>query len=163
MRALSGQGWPSVEKGRDQIIRCGDIQNVIYEGVAPHQVVVMLECLTDKLRRSVPAMRVLLRQGPLGTSGLVAWDFECFSMIGLLRRIWSPATRKVRACSTPTELDLRGNALGTQGFKVLDRAKLEALSCECYEVVKKETDLLLPYLPQRQLIKDADSIPVVKL
>jgi CRP-like cAMP-binding protein len=30
---------------------------------------------------------------------------------------------------------------------VLDRQKLEQLSCECYEVVKKETDRLLPYLP----------------
>ena len=29
---------------------------------------------------------------------------------------------------------------------VLDRAKLERLSCECYAVVKKETDRLLPYL-----------------
>ncbi len=29
---------------------------------------------------------------------------------------------------------------------VLDRLKLETLSCECYEVVKKETDRLLPYL-----------------
>ena len=32
---------------------------------------------------------------------------------------------------------------------VLDRPKLEALSCECYAVVKKETDRLLPYLPPR--------------
>jgi CRP-like cAMP-binding protein len=30
---------------------------------------------------------------------------------------------------------------------VLDRPKLEALCCECYAVVKKETDRLLPYLP----------------
>jgi hypothetical protein len=29
---------------------------------------------------------------------------------------------------------------------VLDRPKLERLSCECYAVVKKETDRLLPYL-----------------
>lgn len=29
---------------------------------------------------------------------------------------------------------------------VLDRAKLEKLSCECYAVVKKETDRLLPYI-----------------
>ncbi|MCY1420570.1 hypothetical protein D9M71_361970 [compost metagenome] len=28
---------------------------------------------------------------------------------------------------------------------VLDRLKLEELSCECYAVVKKETDRLLPY------------------
>ncbi|MFA5495965.1 MAG: Crp/Fnr family transcriptional regulator [Porticoccaceae bacterium] len=30
-------------------------------------------------------------------------------------------------------------------IKVLDRPRLEALSCECYSVVKKETDRLLPY------------------
>ena len=28
---------------------------------------------------------------------------------------------------------------------VLDRSKLEQLSCECYAVVKRETDRLLPY------------------
>ncbi|MCW3481079.1 Crp/Fnr family transcriptional regulator [Neisseriaceae bacterium JH1-16] len=30
---------------------------------------------------------------------------------------------------------------------VLDRPKLEQLCCECYAVVKKETDRLLPYVP----------------
>lgn len=30
-------------------------------------------------------------------------------------------------------------------IKVLDRPKLEQLSCECYAVVKRETDRLLPY------------------
>ncbi|WP_297833506.1 Crp/Fnr family transcriptional regulator, partial [Pseudomonas sp.] len=34
---------------------------------------------------------------------------------------------------------------------VLDRPKLEKLTCECYAVVKKETDRLLPYLPPRKL------------
>ena len=32
---------------------------------------------------------------------------------------------------------------------VLDRPALEKLSCECYAVVKKETDRLLPYMPLR--------------
>jgi CRP-like cAMP-binding protein len=32
---------------------------------------------------------------------------------------------------------------------VLDRPKLESLSCECYGVVKRETDRLLPYVPLR--------------
>jgi CRP-like cAMP-binding protein len=31
-------------------------------------------------------------------------------------------------------------------IKVLDRPKLERLACECYGVVKKETDRLLPYV-----------------
>ena len=48
-------------------------------------------------------------------------------------------------------------------IKVIDRQKLESLSCECYSVVKKETDLLLHYLPQRQVITDTDSIPTATL
>ena len=44
-----------------------------------------------------------------------------------------------------------------------DRDELEHLSCECYEVVKKETAVLLTYLPQRQLIKDPENIPMVVL
>ncbi len=31
-------------------------------------------------------------------------------------------------------------------IKVLDRPKLEKMSCECYEVVRRETDRLLPYV-----------------
>ena len=48
-------------------------------------------------------------------------------------------------------------------INVLDRPKLESLSCECYRVVKKETDLLLHYLPQRQVVADASDIPTVTL
>lgn len=48
-------------------------------------------------------------------------------------------------------------------IKVLDRDKLEKLSCECYAVVKSETELLLHYMPQRQLIGKTDSIPMVQL
>lgn len=48
-------------------------------------------------------------------------------------------------------------------IKVLDRAKLEALSCECYAVVKKETEFLLSYMPQRQVITDTDAIPTATL
>ncbi len=45
---------------------------------------------------------------------------------------------------------------------MLDRPKLEGLSCECYGVVKKEIDQLLHYVPQRQVITNPDSISVGK-
>jgi CRP-like cAMP-binding protein len=48
-------------------------------------------------------------------------------------------------------------------IKVLNRPKLESLTCECYANVRKETDLLLNYLPQRQVIKDPDTIPTATL
>ncbi len=67
-----------------------------------------------------------------------------------------------------TEAALKLQQLGVISYsrgliKVLDRPKLETLSCECYNVVKKETDLLLHYLPQRQVITNTDSIPTVTL
>ena len=33
---------------------------------------------------------------------------------------------------------------------VLDRPRLEQMCCECYAVVKQETDRLLEYVPPRQ-------------
>ncbi len=46
---------------------------------------------------------------------------------------------------------------------VLDRSKLEELSCECYRVVRKETDMLLNYMPQRQILKSTEFIPTAAL
>ncbi len=46
---------------------------------------------------------------------------------------------------------------------VINRPKLESLSCECYAAVKKEAEMLLNYLPQRQVIKNTDSIPTATL
>lgn len=48
-------------------------------------------------------------------------------------------------------------------IEVVDRPKLEAISCECYSVVKNETDTLLSYVPQRQVITNADAIPTATL
>jgi YebC/PmpR family DNA-binding regulatory protein len=56
-------------------------ERVLYEGYAPHQVAVMVECLTDNVKRTAPEMRVLFRKGQLGTSGSVAWDFNHLGMI----------------------------------------------------------------------------------
>jgi YebC/PmpR family DNA-binding regulatory protein len=56
-------------------------EHVIYEGFAPHQVAVMVECLTDNVKRTAPEMRVLFRKGQLGTSGSVSWDFDHLGII----------------------------------------------------------------------------------
>lgn len=44
-------------------------------------------------------------------------------------------------------------------IRVLDREKLESLSCECYGVVKKETDQMLHYLPKPRVILHTDAVP----
>ncbi|MFN2361128.1 MAG: Crp/Fnr family transcriptional regulator [Marinobacter sp.] len=67
-----------------------------------------------------------------------------------------------------TEAATKLQKLGVISYKrgmitVLDRAKLESLSCECYSVVSTECDRLLDYLPQRQVIKNSADIPVATL
>lgn len=54
---------------------------VKYEGFAPHQVPVIVECLTDNVKRTVAEIRVLFRKGQLGAEGSVSWDFSHLGMI----------------------------------------------------------------------------------
>ena len=66
----------AIKKGAGLTGEAVNYERVIYEGFAPHQVPVMVECLTDNVNRTAPEMRVLFRKGQLGTSGSVAWDFD---------------------------------------------------------------------------------------
>ncbi|MBE7373732.1 YebC/PmpR family DNA-binding transcriptional regulator [Pseudomonas lopnurensis] len=56
-------------------------ERTLYEGFAPHQVPLIVECLTDNLNRTVAEIRVLFRKGQLGSSGSVSWDFDHVGMI----------------------------------------------------------------------------------
>ena len=71
----------AIKKGAGLTGETVQFERVIYEGYAPHQVAVMVECLTDNVNRTAPEMRVLFRKGQLGTSGSVSWDFD---HVGLL-------------------------------------------------------------------------------
>ncbi|KAF1046179.1 MAG: putative transcriptional regulatory protein [Xylophilus sp.] len=64
----------AIKKGAGLTGEAVHFERVVYEGYGPHQVPVMVECLTDNLNRTAPEMRVLFRKGQLSTSGSVAWD-----------------------------------------------------------------------------------------
>ena len=51
-------------------------ETIVYEGFCPHQVPIMVECLTDNKNRTAADMRGVFRKGQLGTSGSVAWMFD---------------------------------------------------------------------------------------
>jgi YebC/PmpR family DNA-binding regulatory protein len=116
-------------------------EHAVYEGFAPHQVPVMVECLTDNLNRAASEMRVLFRKGQLGSSGSVAWDFAHVGMIEA-EAATSGADPELAAIEAgaqdfetsdeagaavfltdPADLDLVSRALPAQGFTVLS-AKL---------------------------------------
>ena len=116
------------------------LERVVYEGFAPHQVPVMVECLTDNLNRTASEIRVLFRKGQLGTSGSVAWDFD---HLGLIEAEPTSAGTDAEAAAieagaqdlepgddghtlfftAPTDLDLVSRALPNHGFTVIS-AKL---------------------------------------
>lgn len=65
----------AIKKGSGQLGDAANYETVLYEGFAPHQVPVIVECLTDNKNRTAPNMRVLFRKGQLGAIGSVSWDF----------------------------------------------------------------------------------------
>lgn len=72
--------------------------------------------------------------------------------------------RREGVTQAATKLQQLGVISYSRGMiRVLDRPLLESLSCECYRVVKSETDLLLNYLPQRQMITNTELIPSLTL
>ncbi|MCH8553058.1 MAG: helix-turn-helix domain-containing protein [Natronospirillum sp.] len=67
-----------------------------------------------------------------------------------------------RECVAEAAMTLQ--ELGAIAYKpgmitVIDRSKLETLSCECYGLVRKESDRLLHYLPQLQDTRTLKSVP----
>jgi YebC/PmpR family DNA-binding regulatory protein len=131
----------AIKKGAGLTGEAVHFEHVIYEGFAPHQVPVMVECLTDNLKRTAPEMRVLFRHGQLGTSGSVSWDFDHVGMIEAEPSVAGSdaETAAIEAgaqdfepgeaegttlfLTDAADLDLVSRALPAQGFSVLS-AKL---------------------------------------
>ena len=71
----------AIKKGSGQLGEQVQYHAVTYEGFAPHQVPLIVECLTDNINRTVAEVRVLFRKGQLGAAGSVAWDFNHVGLI----------------------------------------------------------------------------------
>src|SRR5262249_11570053 len=65
----------AIKKGAGLLDEPANFELVTYEGFAPHQVPVIVECLTDNKNRTAPNIRTLFRKGQLASSGAVSWDF----------------------------------------------------------------------------------------
>jgi YebC/PmpR family DNA-binding regulatory protein len=66
----------ALKKGRGEGADDAVYETVLYEGFCPHQVPIIVECLTDNRARTAGNLRVLFRKGQLGASGSVQWLFE---------------------------------------------------------------------------------------
>ena len=71
----------AIKKGAGLLGDTVTFHSATYEGFAPHQVPVIIECLTDNINRTVAEVRVLFRKGQMGASGSVTWDFDHVGLI----------------------------------------------------------------------------------
>ena len=127
----------AIKKGAGLTGETVHFDHVIYEGFAPHQVPLMVECLTDNVNRTASEMRVLFRKGQLGSAGSVAWDFDHMGMIEAepLTPGADPELAAIEGgaqdfepghedgttlfLTDPADLDLVSRALPAHGFTVL--------------------------------------------
>ena len=125
----------AIKKGAGLLDEQVHYELVTYEGFAPHQVPVIVECLTDNKNRAAMSIRMLFRKGQLGNSGSVSWDFKYIGMIEATpdsddadpdlaaieagAQDLEPAENGATLFLTdPTDLDAVSRALPSYGFTV---------------------------------------------
>lgn len=101
----------AIKKGAGLLDGPANYETVVYEGFAPHQVPVIVECLTDNKNRSAQSIRQLFRKGQLATSGAVSWDFKHLGQI------------EAEASNPDADIELAAIEAGAQDFETGDDAE----------------------------------------
>lgn len=65
----------AIKKGAGMLDEGVTFDTVTYEGFAPHQVPLIVECLTDNRNRTSANVRILFKKGQIAAAGAVSWDF----------------------------------------------------------------------------------------
>ncbi|HEY1816610.1 MAG TPA: YebC/PmpR family DNA-binding transcriptional regulator [Kofleriaceae bacterium] len=126
----------AIKKGAGLLDEPVNYELVTYEGFAPHQVPVIVECLTDNKNRTQQTIRTLFRKGQLGS---VAWDFDHVGLVdatpptGATAETAGAETAAIEAgaqdvepddeggfrfYTEPTDVDAVAKALGAAGWTV---------------------------------------------
>lgn len=71
----------AIKKGAGLLDGAVHYEKLTYEGFTPHNIPLIVECLTDNVNRTVSEIRVLFRAGQLGGEGSVTWDFDHVGLI----------------------------------------------------------------------------------
>lgn len=71
----------AIKKGAGLLDDGQSFEVITYEGFAPHQVPVIVECLTDNKNRTASEIKLLFKQGHMGSIGSVAWMFDRMGII----------------------------------------------------------------------------------
>lgn len=123
----------AIKKGAGLLDETVTYELVTYEGFAPHQVPVVVECLTDNKTRTAANIRMGFRKGQLAATGAITWDFLRLGLIDATPPAAGADPEEAaieagaqdlepgddgttRFLTEPTDLDLVGKALVAQGW-----------------------------------------------
>jgi len=124
----------ALKKGAGELDDGASYETVVYEGFGPHRVAVIVECLTDNARRTNQNMRHHFRNGTLGNTGSVAWDFthgghieashpasadpEEAAIEAGAQDVEPEGETEVRFYTEPADLDAVAKALAARGWLI---------------------------------------------
>ena len=130
----------AVKKGAGLLDEKVIYETVTYEGFAPHQVPVIVECLTDNRTRTASNVRLLFRKGQIAATGAVSWDFARLGAIEATPPAGADADEaaidagasdlepgdngQTRFFTEATELDVVMKALTVKGWTVTSAAQI---------------------------------------
>lgn len=75
----------AIKKGAGLLDETITYELITYEGFAPHNVPLIVECLTENKNRTASDIRVLFRKGHLGSIGAVTWMFDRLGVVEATR------------------------------------------------------------------------------
>lgn len=92
----------AIAKGAGLDGSASQVEEIVFEGFAPHRVAVIVECMTDNNNRTAPELRVLFRAGSLGTKGSVGF---MFNHVGLIEAHHADGSKDVEEAAIEAEAD----------------------------------------------------------
>lgn len=160
----------AIKKGAGLLDEGNQIEELSYEGFAPHQVGVIVECQTDNRNRTASEIRNIFNKkgGQLGAEGSVQWMFDRVSMIeGSKAGVGDPDEEAIEAGANevvhdegdqytfygnPEDLKAIETALTGRGWKV-SKAEMSYKAKNSTELTDEQKKDVLEFL---ELLDDND-------
>jgi YebC/PmpR family DNA-binding regulatory protein len=165
----------AVKRGTGEL-EGGQLEEVFYEGYAPHGVALLVKCLTDNRNRTLADVRRIFNRsgGNLAEAGAVAWMFDTKGYIAVARDDMDPddifmmavdagaedveiSDDFVEIYTEPGDLHVVRDSLAGSGLSVED-AELSQVPKTLMTVAEKETLQLMTMIEHLEELDDVQQV-----
>lgn len=148
----------AIKKGAGLLDEVVNYEAVTYEGFAPHQVPVIVECLTENKNRTATNIRMLFRKGQLAASGAVSWDFN---YLGIIEAVGPAGADAEEAAIEAGAQDVESDGDGGSRFYT-EKADLDSVSRNLSSRGWTVSSALLGWRPRNPVTVDGAKLEEVE-